>query len=113
MTVLFADVVGSTALAEKLPPEEAKALIGECVNQMSRAVHEYGGTVQAYMGDGICAYFGVPTAHEDDPERAARAALRIVDVVREYAREVEQAWGIERFDVRVGINTGPAAVGVV
>ena len=113
MTVLFADVVGSTALAEKLPPEEAKALIGECVNQMSRAVHEYGGTVQAYMGDGICAYFGVPTAHEDDPERAARAALRIVDVVREYAREVEQAWGIERFHVRVGINTGPAAVGVV
>jgi len=113
VTVLFADVVGSTALAEKLPPEEAKALIGECVNQMSRAVHEYGGTVQAYMGDGICAYFGVPTAHEDDPERAARAALRIVDVVREYAREVEQAWGIERFDVRVGINTGPAAVGVV
>jgi class 3 adenylate cyclase len=113
VTVLFADVVGSTALAEKLPPEEAKALIGECVNQMSRAVHEYGGTVQAYMGDGICAYFGVPTAHEDDPERAARAALRIVEVVRRYARDVEHAWGIERFDVRVGINTGPAAVGVV
>ncbi len=113
VTVLFADVVGSTALAEHLPPEEAKALIGECVNQMSRAVHEYGGTVQAYMGDGICAYFGVPTAHEDDPERAARAALRIVEVVREYARDVQQAWGIERFDVRVGINTGPAAVGLV
>jgi len=113
VTALFADVVGSTALSEHLPPEEAKALIGECVNQMSRAVHEYGGTVQAYMGDGICAYFGVPTAHEDDPERAARAALRIVEVVREYAREVEQAWGIERFDVRVGINTGPAAVGLV
>jgi len=113
VTVLFADVVGSTALAEKLPPEEAKALIGECVNQMSRAVHEYGGTVQAYMGDGICAYFGVPTAHEDDPERAARAALRIVNVVREYARDVQHAWGIERFDVRVGINTGPAAVGLV
>jgi class 3 adenylate cyclase len=113
VTVLFADVVGSTGLAEKLPPEEAKALIGECVNQMSRAVHEYGGTIQAYMGDGICAYFGVPTAHEDDPERAARAALRIVEVVREYARDVEHAWGIERFDVRVGINTGPAAVGVV
>jgi len=113
VTVLFADVVGSTALAEKLPPEEAKALIGECVNQMSRAVHEFGGTVQAYMGDGICAYFGVPTAHEDDPERAARAALRIVAVVREYARDVEHAWGIERFDVRVGINSGPAAVGVV
>ena len=113
MTALFADVVGSTALAERLAPDEAKALIGECVNQMSRAVHEYGGSVQAYMGDGICAYFGVPTAREDDPERAARAALRIVEVVREYARDVERAWGIEGFDLRVGINTGQAAVGLV
>lgn len=113
VTALFADVVGSTALAERLAPDEAKALIGECVNQMSRAVHEYGGSVQAYMGDGICAYFGVPTAREDDPERAARAALRIVEVVREYARDVERAWGIEGFDLRVGINTGQAAVGLV
>jgi class 3 adenylate cyclase/predicted ATPase len=110
---LFADVVGSTALAERLAPEEAKALIGECVNQMSRAVHEFGGSVQAYMGDGICAYYGVPTAREDDPERAARTALRIIEVVRDYARDVEQAWGIEGFDVRVGINTGQAAVGLV
>jgi class 3 adenylate cyclase len=113
VAVLFADVVGSTALAERLPPDEAKALIGECVSQMSRAVHEYGGTVQAYMGDGICAYFGVPTAREDDPERAARAALRILEVVNDYARDVERAWGIEQFAVRVGINAGPAAVGVV
>jgi len=113
VTALFADVVGSTRLAERLTPAEAKALIGECVNQMSRAVHEYGGAVQAYMGDGICAYFGVPTAREDDPERAARAALRIVEVVREYAADVERAWGIEGFDLRVGINTGQAAVGLV
>jgi class 3 adenylate cyclase len=113
VTALFADVVGSTALVERLAPEEAKALIGECVNQMSRAVHEYGGSVQAYMGDGICAYFGVPIAREDDPERAARAALRILEVVREYARDVELAWGIEGFDLRVGINTGQAAVGLV
>src|SRR4029078_9717574 len=56
---------------------------------------------------------GVLSAHDVCPQRAARAALGIVDVVREYAREVEQAWGIERFHVRVGINTGPAAVGVV
>ena len=80
---------------------------------MSRAVHEYGGIVQAYMGDGICAYFGVPAAREDDPERAARAALRILEVVSDYARDVEQAWGIEQFAVRVGINAGPAAVGLV
>jgi class 3 adenylate cyclase len=113
VSVLFADVVGSTALGERLPPDEVKALVGECVNQMSRAVQEYGGTVQAYMGDGICAYFGVPTAREDDPERAARAALRIIEVVREYARDVDRAWGIDDFDVRVGINAGPAAVGAI
>ncbi|MDQ3875308.1 MAG: AAA family ATPase [Actinomycetota bacterium] len=113
VTVLFADIVGSTALGERLAPDEVKALVGECVSMMSRAVEEYGGSVQAYMGDGICAYFGVPRAHEDDPERAARAALRIRDVVREYARDVAAAWGIEDFNVRVGINSGQTAVGLV
>jgi len=65
------------------------------------------------MGDGICAYFGVPSAHEDDPERAARAGLQIIDVVAEYAHDIEVAWGITDFDVRVGVNSGPAAVGTV
>jgi class 3 adenylate cyclase len=113
VTVLFADVVGSTRLGERLPPDEVKALVGECVTMMSRAVEEYGGMVQAYAGDGICAYFGVPSAHADDPERAARAGLRILEVVHEYARDVEAAWGLEGFSVRVGINTGQAAVGQV
>ena len=113
ITALFADIVGSTGLGERLSPEEVKALVGECVTRMSRAVEEFGGIVQAYMGDGICAYFGVPSAHEDDPERAARAALRIVQVVGEYARDAEAAWGIEGFNVRVGINSGQAAVGLV
>jgi DNA-binding SARP family transcriptional activator len=113
VTVLFADIVGSTALGERLEPDEAKVLVGECVTMMSRAVDEYGGTVQAYQGDGICAYFGVPAAHEDDPERAARTALRIVEVVRGYARDIEAAWGIGGFAVRVGVNSGPAAVGLV
>jgi DNA-binding SARP family transcriptional activator/class 3 adenylate cyclase len=113
VTVLFADIVGSTALGERLEPDEAKVLVGECVTMMSRAVDEYGGTVQAYQGDGICAYFGVPAAHEDDPERAARTALRIVEVVHSYARDIEAAWGIGGFAVRVGVNSGPAAVGLV
>src|SRR5438105_4565527 len=80
---------------------------------MSRAVEEYGGRIQSYMGDGICAFFGVPIAHEDDPERAARAALRILDVVQEYSEDVEQAWGIRDFNIRIGINSGRAAVGLV
>ena len=113
ITALFADIVGSTGLGERLGPDEVKALVGECVTRMSRAVEEFGGVVQAFMGDGICAYFGVPAAHEDDPERAARAALRIIGVAATYAAEVEAAWGIEGFNVRVGLNSGPAAVGIV
>jgi class 3 adenylate cyclase len=113
ITALFADIVGSTGLGERLGPDEVKALIGECVTRMSRAVEDFGGVIQAFMGDGICAYFGVPAAHEDDPERAARAALRIIGVAAGYAGEVEAAWGIEGFNVRVGVNSGPAAVGLV
>jgi class 3 adenylate cyclase len=113
VTVLFADIVGSTALGERLGPAEVKALVGDCVTQMSRAVEEYGGSVQAYQGDGICAYFGVPVAHEDDPERAVRTALRILEVLGEYARDICAAWGISDFNVRVGINTGQAGVGLV
>jgi predicted ATPase/class 3 adenylate cyclase len=113
ITALFADIVGSTGLGERLGPDEVKALVGEFVTRMSRAVEEFGGVVQAYMGDGICAYFGVPAAHEDDPERAARAALRILGIAAGYASEVEAAWGIAGFGVRVGLNSGPAAVGLV
>ena len=113
VTLLFADIVGSTSLGERLPPEDVKALVGECVTQMARAVEEYGGMVQSFEGDGICAYFGVPQAHEDDPERAARTGLRILEVAGDYARDVAEAWGIPEFAVRVGINTGRAGVGQV
>jgi class 3 adenylate cyclase len=113
VTALFADIVGSTSLGERLSPEEVTALVGECVNRMSRIVEGFGGTIQAYTGDGVCVYFGVPSAHEDDPERAARAALRIVEMVHEYARDVEAAWGIGDFNVRVGINSGQMGVGMV
>ena len=113
VTALFADVVGSTALGERLAPHEVKALIGECVSRMARAIEQYGGSIDAYMGDGIAAFFGMPSAHEDDPERAAHAAMRILEVVAEYARDVAAAWGVEDFNVRVGINSGQTAVGLV
>jgi class 3 adenylate cyclase len=113
VTALFADIVGSSGLGERLAPDEVKALVGEVVTRMSRAVEEFGGTVQAYQGDGICAYFGVPTAHGDDPERAARAALRLLELVRAHADDIRAAWGIDQFDVRVGLNTGQTAVGNV
>jgi len=113
VTALFADIVGSTGLGEKLTPDAVKVVIGECVSRMTQAVERFGGTVQAYMGDGIAAFFGLPTAHEDDPERAARAALAILEVVRDHADEVEAAWGIADFNARVGINTGETGVGLV
>ncbi|MGZ4415949.1 MAG: adenylate/guanylate cyclase domain-containing protein, partial [Gaiellaceae bacterium] len=113
VTALFADVVGSTSLGERLPPDEVKELIGECVNLMSRAVEQFGGCIQSYMGDGIAAFFGLPTAHEDDPERAAHAAIRILEVVAEYSRDIAAAWGVEDFNVRVGVNSGHMAVGAV
>jgi class 3 adenylate cyclase len=113
VTALFADIVGSTRLGERLKPEEVKALIGECVSRMSATAEAFGGFVQAYQGDGICVFFGVPSAHEDDPERAAGAALEIISVADEYAHEIAAAWGIQHFSVRVGVNTGSAAVGLV
>jgi class 3 adenylate cyclase len=113
VTALFADIVGSTALGERLLPEEVKALVGECMTRLGGAVEEFGGTVQAYQGDGICALFGVPAAHADDAERAARAALRILEIVGSYSEDIRAAWGIDRFNVRVGINSGSAGVGTV
>jgi predicted ATPase/class 3 adenylate cyclase len=113
VTALFADIVGSTSLGERLSADEVKLVIGECVTRMCHAVEQFGGDVQSHMGDGIAAFFGVPAAHEDDPERAARAAIRILDVVGDYASEVEAAWGISDFSARVGINTGEVAVGIV
>jgi len=113
VTALFADIVGSTGLGERMSPDEVKALVGECVTRMSRVIEEFGGTVQAYMGDGVCAYFGVPSAHEDDADRAAEAGLALLEMVGAYGRDVRQAWEIAEFNVRIGINGGLAAVGVV
>src|SRR5581483_2635058 len=94
VTALFADVVGSTSLGERLGPSEIKSLIGECVTRMTRVVESYGGTVGSYMGDGIAAFFGISAAREDDAIRAALSALRILEVISDYANEIESAWDI-------------------
>ena len=113
VTALFADLVGSTALGEQLDAEEAKVVLGEAIARMVRAVEDFGGTIKDLAGDGVLALFGAPTAHEDDPERAIRAGLRTVEEIRAYANEVARGWGIEGFDVRVGITTGPVVVGLI
>jgi class 3 adenylate cyclase/ABC-type transport system substrate-binding protein len=113
VTALFADVAGSTALAERLDAEEAKLVIGEAVSRAIRAVEAYGGTINNLMGDGFLALFGAPVAHEDDPERAVRAGLDILGSAREYAEEVSRSFGIEGFAMRVGIHSGEVVVGQV
>ena len=104
MTALFADLVGSTALSERLEPEEVKLIVAEAVARIVRAVHEFGGTVKDLAGDGVLALFGAPIAHEDDEERALRVSLRVLEELAEYAAEVEAAWGISGFGVRVGVS---------
>jgi class 3 adenylate cyclase len=113
VSVLFADVVGSTSLAERLEPEDFRALMGGCVDRMCRAVEQFGGVIDAYMGDGIAAFFGFPAATEDDADRAATAALSVVRAIDEYAGEVRETWNLPDFNVRVGVNSGQVAIGVV
>src|SRR5437870_12385673 len=111
VTALFADLVGSTALGERLDPEDLKLVVSDAVARMVLAVEAFGGTVKDLAGDGVLALFGAPVAHEDDPERAIRAGLRIVSEIRSYGREVALAWGAEGFSVRIGVNSGPVVTG--
>lgn len=104
LTVMFCDLVGSTALAESMDPEDLRALIGAYQSAARIVVERYEGNVAQYLGDGIMVYFGWPIAHEDDAERAVRAAL---DLVREL-KSVEAPAPIR---IRIGIATGLVVIG--
>src|SRR2546423_6381083 len=112
-TALFADVVGSTALGERLDAEDVKLVVGEAVARIVGEVERLGGHVKDLAGDGVLAFFGAPVSYEDDAERAVRAGLAIAHEIGEYAREVEHAWGVADFAVRVGVTTGPVVLGAV
>jgi class 3 adenylate cyclase/tetratricopeptide (TPR) repeat protein len=99
VTVLFCDLVGSTARAEGLDPEDVRALLSRYHSRVRAELERHGGTVEKFIGDAVMALFGAPVAHEDDPERAVRAALAI----RDFARA-------EGTELRVGIITGEALV---
>jgi class 3 adenylate cyclase len=111
-TILFCDVVGSTALAEGLDPEEWTEVMNEAFKYLIEPVYRYEGTVARLMGDAILAFFGAPIAHEDDPLRAVLAGLDIVGGMNSFAAKVKRERGLD-FEVRVGINTGFVAVGEV
>ena len=112
VTMLFCDVTGSTAAAEKLDPEEWAEIINGAFTHLIEPVYRYEGTLARLMGDAILAFFGAPIAHEDDPQRAVLAGLDIIEAIGPYKEEIKRKWGID-FEVRVGINTGLVVVGEV
>ena len=109
ITALFADLKGSTALIEGLDPEEARAIIDPALQVMMDAVHRYDGYVAQALGDGIFALFGAPIAHEDHPQRALYAALRMQEEMRRYA-DTLRVKGYPPLLMRVGVNTGEVVV---
>ena len=112
ITVLFADIAGSTAIAERMDPEDWTTLVGEAFKRMTSTIERYDGKIARLMGDGVLAFFGAPVAHEDDPERAVRCGLDMVHAIDELGA-AQRAKGASDLRVRVGINTGPVVVGMV
>jgi len=106
LTVMFCDLVGSTALSERLDPEDLKEVITSYQDACAGAIARYEGVVARLLGDGVLAYFGFPQAHEDDAERAVRAGLDVIERVKEVA-SVDG----EPLLVRIGIATGGVVVG--
>jgi class 3 adenylate cyclase len=102
VTAFFADLVGFTSRAEQMDPEDVRALLSPYYARLRAELQRFGGTVEKFIGDAVVAVFGAPTAHEDDPERAVRAALAIRDWVL----------AEERIEIRIGVNTGEALVSI-
>jgi class 3 adenylate cyclase len=109
VTALFADIKGSMELMEDLDPEEARAIVDPALKLMIDAVHRYDGYIVQSTGDGIFALFGAPVAHEDHPQRALYAALRMQEDIRRYAAKLRAAGNLP-VEARVGVNTGEVVV---
>jgi class 3 adenylate cyclase len=105
VSVLFCDLVGFTAQSEIADPEDVRRMLGEYFAAARGAIEAFGGVVEKFIGDAVVGVFGVPAAYEDDPERAVRAGLRIVEEA-----ERLHAVGGEPLRLRVGVNTGEALV---
>jgi class 3 adenylate cyclase/tetratricopeptide (TPR) repeat protein len=110
VTILFADIVGFTTLADRLDPEEVRELTAIALGRLAREITTFGGTIDKFIGDAVLALFGAPIAHEDDAQRAVGAALAILRAVEELNESLALPSGL-RLAIRVGINTGPVVVG--
>src|SRR5688572_21251603 len=106
VTALFADIVGSTSRAETLDPEDVLALLEPYYARLRDELERFGGTVEKFIGDAVVAVFGAPVVHEDDPERAVRAAFAVVDAINRLNEDDPS----RDLRVRVGVTTGDAIV---
>jgi class 3 adenylate cyclase len=109
LTVMFCDLVGSTALAERLDPEELHELLAQYQDVCAKVIQRYEGYIARYVGDGLLVYFGYPQAHEDDPQRAVRTGLSIVTAVKDLDAKFTDP-GVD-LAVRIGITTGLVVAG--
>jgi len=109
VTALFADIKGSMELMEDLDPEEARAIVDPALKLMIDAVHRYDGYIVQSTGDGVFALFGAPVAHEDHPQRALYAALRMQEDLRRYSAKLREGGNLA-VEARVGVNTGEVVV---
>jgi class 3 adenylate cyclase/tetratricopeptide (TPR) repeat protein len=112
VTILFADLSGSTPLAERLDPEELRRILGSYFNQLAGQIQRYEGTIDKYIGDAVMATFGAPLSHEDDAERAIRAALAMQASIARLNDELDRDYGV-RLSLRIGINTGEVVAGLL
>src|SRR5438132_4442818 len=110
VTVLFADVAGSTALGERFDPESMRRVMGRYFDEMRTILERHGGTVEKFIGDAVMGVFGIPLVHDDDPLRAVRAALEMRTRLGTLNEELEAQWGM-RLEVRMGLNTGEVVAG--
>jgi class 3 adenylate cyclase/tetratricopeptide (TPR) repeat protein len=111
-TVLFADLSGYTAAAERMDPEAVKALVGRTLRRLGDEIERFGGTIDKFIGDNVMGVFGAPITHEDDPERAVRAALAMHEAMDEANRQSREKFGVG-FSLRIGINSGEVMAGAV
>lgn len=110
VTMLFADITGSTAAADRLDPEDWAQIMNGAFEHLIAPVYRYEGTLAQLRGDAILAFFGAPIAHEDDPVRAVRAGIEMAQAMERYSERIQEDWGMP-VEVRVGINTGLVVVG--
>ncbi len=112
LTVMFCDIVDSTALSEKLDPEDLRDVLRTYQDACQKIIRRFGGYIAQYLGDGLLVYFGYPQAHEDDAQRAVHTGLAVVEAIRRLNYSLQEQWKVE-LSVRVGIHTGLVVTGEV